>query len=101
MSIELKKSTGFDPCSLSFPKGQPIFLLTRAGEILEGYVVQSIFMDQVLLNEAPFEGSPKQGYDIRHGVLKPNWCDGRKYLIGGYRTLEEAQARQHKIGGAR
>lgn len=64
-----------------FVKGTPVYVVTKKGEILEGYEIESTLLDLVSLNRSPLDGTEKQGFTIDGDLLKPNWCDGKKFLI--------------------
>jgi hypothetical protein len=74
----------------SFALGTPIFLVTRGGEILEGFRISSILLDQVMLDPPPL--GAKQGFTIEGNCLKPNWCAGRRAFRAAYTTRKEAEA---------
>lgn len=82
-----------------FSVGQEIFLVTRSGEILEGYRITAVLDQLVSLDRSPIEGSDKQGFTINRQLLKPNWCDGRKFLYAGCTTWEEAEILAAKMRG--
>ena len=96
----LKKfSESFDVES-QFTPGMLIYLVSRKGEIIEGFRISSILVDLVSLDRSPLEGSEKQGFTIEGRKLKPNWCAGRKAFLAAFATkdeaLELAQKKQRK-----
>jgi hypothetical protein len=99
----LRKLSDRSTSSHPFKQGQEIFLVTRKGEILSGFAVAKVLIDLVSLDRAPFPDSDKQGFTIDARLLRPNWCAGRKALLAGCSTLEEAKAlaAKRKPGGDR
>ncbi len=72
----LKKFTNASPKN-SFHSGDPVYLVTRKGKIIDGYYIQDILMDLVSLNRSPLDGTEKQGFTIEGNLLRPNWCAGK------------------------
>ncbi len=72
--------------------GDPVFLLTRQGNVMEGFFIKRILMDLVDVEPSPIEGSDKQGFTIKGDRLLPNWCAGKKVFVAGF--LSEAEARE-------
>ncbi len=71
-------------------EGAPVFVVTRKGEILVGFSVAGVLGDLVALNKSPL-GGEKQGFTLTEGLLKPNWCEGRKAIVAACFTREEAE----------
>jgi hypothetical protein len=77
--------------STPFAKGTPVYLVTKEGEIIEGYTIESSLMDLVSLNCSPLDGTEKQGFTIDNDLLKPNWCAGKKYFVAACTQKEKAE----------
>lgn len=92
----LKKLSDGDAAHELFKPGKEVYIVTRDGEILEGFHIKSVLIDLVSLDKSPLDGTEKQGFTISGNQLKPNWCDGRKSLIGAFATKEEALRRAEK-----
>jgi len=75
-----------------FYRGSEVYLVTRKGEIIEGFRVANVLTDLVELDRSPIERSEKQGFTIRNNLLKPNWCEGKKIFRAGCATKAEALA---------
>lgn len=76
----------------TYSRGQEVFLVTRKGEVLSGFVVDEVLCDLVSLNRSPLPDSDKQGFTVDKELLRPNWCAGRKAIVAGCRTRAEADA---------
>lgn len=84
MLKKFKDETPFQP-------GDPVYIVTRKGEIIEDLFVDSVLFDLVSLNKSPLEGSEKQGFTVKQNTLKPNWCEGRKHILAAFKSKHEAE----------
>lgn len=75
-----------------FSPGAEIFLVTKNGDILEGFYITEILMELVSLNCSPLDGSEKQGFTIEGNLLKPNWCAGKRKFEAACASKEHAQS---------
>lgn len=75
-----------------FHEGLSVFIVTKEGEVLEGYHIVQRLCDLVSLDRSPLDGSEKQGFAIEGDVLKPTWCAGRKAIYAAVATREYAVA---------
>ncbi len=91
-NLTLRKLSDRTDDSHPFSKGQEVFLVTRKGEVLTGFTIDSILVDLVSLSRSPLPDSEKQGFTIDGELLRPNWCAGRKAIIAGCQTRAEADA---------
>jgi len=73
-----------------FVVGTQVFVVTRQGEVLEGYSVKSRLLRLFTLDRSPLDGSEKQGFTLKGDVLKPNWCEGKRKLHSVCATREHA-----------
>lgn len=81
----------------NFTPGTSVYVVTKKGDILEGYRIVSTLMELVDLDRSPLDGSKNQGFTIEEDLLKPNWCEGKKNLIAACLTKEKAQELVTKI----
>ena len=103
----LKKFKPSDESNLFHP-GARVFVVARDGRILEGYQVARKLVDLVELDRSPLEEmetgrgcqnakhqassvSRGHGFTITGNQLKPNWCEGKRLLLGACLTRQEAE----------
>ena len=91
-NLTLRKLSDCTQTPPLYSYGQEVFLVTRKGEVLSGFTVEKVLCDMVSLSRAPLPDSDKQGFTVDGELLRPNWCAGRKAIIAGCRTREEAEA---------
>ena len=65
----------------TFTKGTPVYIVTKEGTVIEGYHIDSSFLDLVSLDRSPLDDTEKQGFTIDGDLLRPNWCAGKKHFI--------------------
>ena len=80
-----------------FGVGAPVFVVTRQGEVLEGYTIKSRLLQLFTLNCSPLDGTEKQGFTLKGEVLKPNWCEGKRKLHCVCATRQHADEMAQKI----
>lgn len=73
-----------------FHVGLPVFIVTKDGEISEGYRIVQRLCDLILLDRSPLDESEKQGFVIEGNLLKPTWCAGRKAIYAVVATRAHA-----------
>ncbi|GAB4232144.1 MAG: hypothetical protein Tsb0021_10740 [Chlamydiales bacterium] len=78
--------------SSKYVVGKDIYLVTRQGDVLQGFTIASVLANLVSIDKPPLKGSEKQGFTIKGPYLKPNWCEGRKQFWGACLSYEEACA---------
>ncbi len=104
------------PETTAFKPGVAIFVVARNGKILDGFRITKRLADLVELDRSPLEeieskrgcqnakhqpataDSKAHGFTVVGQVLKPNWCEGKRFLLGACLTKEEAEllAASHK-----
>ncbi len=80
----------YQPHHPKFSIGTPVYLVTREGNILEGFFIQKTLGDLIMLNDSPLLGA-KQGFSICEERLQPNWCEGKKKFRAACLTRSEAE----------
>ena len=88
----LKKFRPDAPTDDPFHEGLSVFIVTKDGEILEGYHIVKRLCELISLDRSPLDGSEKQGFAVEGDVLKPTWCAGRKEIYAAVATREHAIA---------
>lgn len=80
-----------------FVPGVAVFLLTKKGIILEGFTIQDRLMDLISLDRSPIDGTEKQGFTLEGGLLRPNWCAGKRVIEAGFIDRKEAEKMAQEI----
>ncbi len=80
----------YQPHNPKFAIGTPVYLVTKEGNILEGFFIQKILGDLIMLNDSPLLGA-KQGFSICEERLRPNWCEGKTKFRAACLSRSEAE----------
>ena len=94
----LKKYKGIDALSgQKLNVGDNIYVVTKKGVILEGFLVESILMDMISLNRSPLDEGTKQGFVLNGEWLLPNWCEGKRAVAVACTSREQAELISEKV----